>query len=71
MAMSSNSFTNNTMALIVAIILICVVAVPIVTTAVSSMPTGTTKTIVEMLPMFMAIGVLVAAVRMYISGKKD
>lgn len=70
MAMSSNNFTNNTMALIVAIILICVVAVPIVTAAVKDMSTGTTKTIIEMLPMFMAIGVLVAAVKMYI-GKKD
>lgn len=69
MAFSSNRFTNQIMALTVATIVICVIAIPIITTQAASITDATTKAIVQMLPIFMVLGVMMAAVGMFMSGK--
>lgn len=57
------------MALTVATIVICVIAIPIITTQAASITDATTKAIVQMLPIFMVLGVMMAAVGMFMSGK--
>lgn len=59
------------MGLTVAIIVVCVVALPIISAQVLVITDPTTKAIVQILPVFMVLGIMMAAVKMWTGRKSD
>jgi len=61
---SAKGMNNNVMALVVGVILVVAVAIPVTQDIVdNSTATGTTRTILNLLVLFLAIGVLVLIAR--------
>jgi hypothetical protein len=71
MKFSTDSFVASIVAIVVAIVIFAAVAVPVVTDAVADIPEseGMLKTIMTVIPVFMAIGILMACIYLFISKK--
>lgn len=65
------SFTGKIVGVVVAVIVVAAVAVPILTDVITDNSiTGTTKTILEILPVFLVLAILMIVVRMFMN-KRD
>lgn len=71
MKFSTDSFVNNVVTVTVAVIIFSMVALPIVTQAISSMGEGDEqlKMILGVIPIFIVIGILLACIYMFIGRK--
>lgn len=71
MKFSTDSFVNNVVAITVAVIIFSMVALPIVTQAISSMSESDAqlKMILGVIPIFIVIGILLACIYMFIGRK--
>ena len=69
MKFTTDSFISGVVAVVVAIVVLCMVAIPIIGEATTGMEDGPIKTIINILPVFIAIGVLVACVTLFMSKK--
>ena len=68
MAKEYDNFTANIVSVVVAVIVVAAVAVPVIV-SVSADAKGTTKTILDILPVFLVLAVLMMIVYMFITKK--
>lgn len=62
------NFTGKIVGVVVAVIVVAAVAVPVLTDVVAdSSITGTTKTILEILPVFLVLAILMIVVKMFMN----
>lgn len=66
---STDSFIGNVVAISVGVVVFAMVAIPIVTSAAADITDTNLKAIVEVIPIFIAIGILMACVYLFISKK--
>ena len=67
---STDSFINNIVSVSVAVIVFAMVALPIVSSAASGITDENLKAIVQVIPIFIAIGILLGCVYFFISKKQ-
>ena len=68
---STDSFINNIVSVSVAVIVFAMVALPIVSSAASGITDENLKAIVNVIPIFIAIGILLGCVYFFISKKQN
>ena len=68
---STDSFINNIVSVSVAAIVFAMVALPIVSSAASGITDENLKAIVNVIPIFIAIGILLGCVYFFISKKQN
>lgn len=68
---STDSFINNIVSVSVAVIVFAMVALPIVSSAASGIEDANLKAIVNVIPIFIAIGILLGCVYFFISKKQN
>lgn len=68
---STDSFINNIVSVSVAVIVFAMVALPIVSSAASGITDENLKAIVNVIPIFIAIGILLGCVYFFISKKQQ
>ena len=68
---STDSFINNIVSVSVAVIVFAMVALPIVSSAASGIPDENLQAIVNVIPIFIAIGILLGCVYFFISKKQN
>lgn len=66
---STDSFIGNVVAVCVGVVVFAMVAIPIVTSAAAGITDTNLKAIVQVIPIFIAIGILMACVYLFISKK--
>ena len=70
MAFSTDKFVGNVVSITVAVIILAMVAVPIIGSATADITDENLKNILNVIPIFIVIGVLMACIYMFM-GKKD
>ena len=68
---STDQFINNIVSVSVAVIVFAMVALPIVSSAASGIEDDNLKAIVQVIPIFIAIGILLGCVYFFISKKQN
>lgn len=71
MAFNTEGFTSNIVAVTVGVIIVTSVAIPVITSATTGMSAGNVKTILEMLPVFLCIALLLACITLFVSKRKN
>lgn len=71
MKFSTDSFVNNTVAVVLAVIIISMVALPIISSAIEGLGSDDAqlKMILGVIPIFLVLGVLLACVSLFLSKK--
>lgn len=67
----TEDFTSKIVSVVVAVIVVAAVAIPVINGLLTGVgaPTGTTKTIIEILPVFLVLAILMIVVKLFM-GKK-
>lgn len=68
---SSDKFVSGIVAVVVAVIVVGLVALPIITQVTTGMEDTTLKTIIGIIPIFLVIGILMAVVGMFLKSRND
>ena len=66
---SADTFITSVVALSVGIVVFAMVALPIINSAVAGIEDDNLKAIVQVIPIFIAIGILMACIYMFVSKK--
>ncbi len=70
--MNTEDFTGNVIGVVIATIVVCLVAVPIIQSATSAEGFDPTlKTIIDVIPIFLVLAVLMAVTYMFIQKKRS
>lgn len=65
---STEDFTGKIVGVVIAVIVVAAVGIPVITDVISdSSITGTTKTILEIVPVFLVLGVLMVVIKMFLN----
>lgn len=70
MRFSTDKFVGNVVAVVVAIIIFAMVAVPVIGTATASIEDAQLKMILNVIPIFIVIGILLACIYMFLNNKE-
>ena len=62
---STEGFTSKIVGVVVAVIVVAAVGIPVISSVTSDMEAGTTKTILDILPVFLVLAVLMIVVKMF------
>lgn len=71
MAFSTDKFVGNVVSITVAVIILAMVAVPIISSATSGITDENLKNILNVIPIFIVIGVLMACIYMFMGRDKE
>ena len=72
MAFNTEDFTGKVIGVVIAIIVVAVVAIPIINGVIEDQNiTGTTATILNVIPIFLILAVLMAVVYMFLNKKGE
>jgi len=71
MAFSTDKFVGNVVSITVAVIILAMVAVPIIASATADITDDNLKNILNVIPIFIVIGVLMACIYMFMGKDKD
>lgn len=65
---STEDFTGKIVGVVIAVIVVAAIGIPVITDVISdSNITGTTKTILEIVPVFLVLGVLMVVIKMFLN----
>lgn len=67
--MATEGFTSKIVGVVIAVIVVAAVAIPVLTTVTADLDAGTTKTILEILPVFLVLAVLMIVVKMFMNNR--
>lgn len=67
--MATDGFTSKIVGVVIAVIVVAAVAIPVLTTVTADLDAGTTKTILEILPVFLVLAVLMIVVKMFMNNR--
>ena len=67
---SADNFVGKVVGLVIAVVVICAVAIPILSKAASGM-TGTEATIMQILPVFLVLAILIMIVKMFLENRAE
>ncbi len=71
MAFSTDKFVGNVVSITVAVIILAMVAVPIISSATADIGDENLKNILNVIPIFIVIGVLMACIYMFMGKDKE
>lgn len=66
---NTEDFTSNIVAVVISVIVVAAVGIPIVNELTKDMEAGTTKTILEILPVFLVLAVLMIVIKIFMDKK--
>lgn len=71
MKFSTDAFVNNTVAVVVSVIVVSMIALPIISSAIDDLGSDDAqlKTILSIVPIFLVLGILLACIGLFIKGK--
>lgn len=70
--MNTEDFTSKVVTVVIAVIVVAVVAIPVINGVITDQNiTGTTATILNVIPIFLILAVLMTVVYMFMNGKKN
>lgn len=67
--MAADGFTSKIVGVVIAVIVVAAVAIPVLTSITADLDAGTTKTILEILPVFLVLAVLMIVVKMFMNNR--
>lgn len=68
---TAESFTSNIVAIAVAIIVFTAIALPMVQSATTGMEDGALKSVIEAVPVFIGVGLLMACIALFVSKRNN